>query len=99
MNRKGMSQALTIVVAAVVLIVVALVIITIVTGGLGKFGTDQRSQIVDTGEQIATASDLSYCQTQCKMENANAKYKDDAGVSQSCVGGARPLVNANCDAI
>jgi competence protein ComGC len=77
MKRKGMSQALTIVVAAVVLIVVSLVIITIVTGGLGNFASSQNQQIDGTGKQIASASDVAYCNAQCAVGNCDAKYNDN----------------------
>ena len=38
MQRKGLSAALTLVIAAAVLIVVALIVISMTSGGLGRFG-------------------------------------------------------------
>ena len=63
-GRKGMSAALTLVIAAVVLMVVSLVVITIVSGGLGNFfkRTDMQSNQSSTAMQCATA--VSYCNLQ-----------------------------------
>ena len=73
MKKKGMTQALTIVVAAVVLIVVSLIIITITTGVLGKFGSEQTRQTVDVSNKQAKATVLAYCKAQCLMGNKAAK--------------------------
>ncbi|MCK5321927.1 MAG: hypothetical protein KAJ47_01565 [Candidatus Aenigmarchaeota archaeon] len=67
-----MSQALTIVVAAVVLIVVSLIIITITTGVLGKFGAEQTRQTVDVSNKQASATVLAYCKAQCIVGNPGA---------------------------
>ncbi len=72
MKKKGMTQALTIVVAAVVLIVVSLVVITIATSILGEYGTSQKRTLLDaTNQQSITTAEV-YCRTQCLMGNKGA---------------------------
>ena len=67
-----MTQALTIVVAAVVLIVVSLVVITIVTGVLGKWGGSQSQQVIDTSNKASLATVMAYCKSECVMGNKGA---------------------------
>ena len=73
MKKKGMSQALTIVVAAVLLIFVSLVVITIVTGVVGKWGGEQNRQVIDTSNKQAISIATGYCRTQCLLGSKDIK--------------------------
>ena len=72
MKKKGMSQALTIVVAAVVLIVVSLIIITITTNILGTVGTTQNKALIDAANQQSITQAELHCKTQCLTGNKEA---------------------------
>ena len=92
LRKKGMTQALTVVVACVVLIVVALAVITVAVGGINNFYDIIRGNTDTAGNEITKTQAVNTCQLKCKggSDIDVVKYGDEL---------CNRYVNADCEPI
>ncbi len=91
-NKKGMSAALTLVIAAVILIVVAVLVLSMTTGGLGKFNLFSNK---NTNPYIRAKAECSTCvRTYCAahisytLDQATDFCDSCEGLTVSCSSGS-----------